>query len=743
MKCEERKKKQLMDELAKSQKQNELLMAALKTSSVELVDTISDNVTDRVASEKARKIMGDISELFLRCRGDNSVYHELAQLLSAYSGFPSVTIELCDRSVENVMFIGWAGFPEGAVEPAQASVSETFSGEVARTGQPILSTEECNHQNHSSPVWKKIESKTLLSIPMKAGKRVVGVLTLGHPDEREIASKQIDALQAVADYVGQQVERKQAAEALRESEANYGHLADSIGDVFYAMDENLTYTYWNRASEKLTGVLAEDAIGRSLYELFPKVKGTKADELYISVLETRRPASVIDVYRLGNRDHFFEINAYPFKGGLSVFVRDITKQKKAEEALHQRTHDLEKRVKELKCLYQVGSLLSTPNISLGDLIQKTAVLLPAGWQYPSITCARIVLEGIECKTENFEKANWRQSSDIKVAGQNHGSVEVGYLEERSELDEGPFLKEERNLIDAIAEELGRFLERARTEKEKEKIEAQLRQAQKMEAIGRLAGGMAHDFNNVLTAIRGYSDLALMKLPGKGPPRKDIENVREASIRAAKLTEQLLLLSRPQPVTFKSLNLNKVISDLLKMFERVIGENFPIVTDLDPVLRSVYADVGHMEQTIMNMVVNAKDAMPEGGEITIRTENADIGRDYCVTHSYARPGQFVCLSIEDTGVGMDNWTMTHIFEPFFTTKDQKKGTGLGLSIVYGIVRQHKGWMDVESTLGEGSTFKIYLPSRLQIVKEENKETSSNQTARGEVQEERKQALGDRQ
>lgn len=264
---------------------------------------------------------------------------------------------------------------------------------------------------------------------------------------------------------------------------------------------------------------------------------------------------------------------------------------------------------------------------------------------------------------------------------------------------------------------------------KERMEAQLRQSQKMDAIGRLAGGMAHDFNNLLTAIQGYSDLALMKLDGDDPAYQDVSHMRKASVRAAGLTEQLLLFSRPQPAAFKPRNLNKVIWDVLRMLKRVIGEKFTILTDFEPDLRTVNLDGGHIKQIVVNMAVNAKDAMPNGGEITIRTENLDVDQDYCRTHNYARPGEFVRLSVIDTGMGMNNETLSHIFEPFFSTKDQGKGTGLGLSVVYGIVKKHSGWIDVESTPGQGSCFMVYLPSNAERPEEERPEDDSGEAPKG--------------
>jgi two-component system, cell cycle sensor histidine kinase and response regulator CckA len=252
-------------------------------------------------------------------------------------------------------------------------------------------------------------------------------------------------------------------------------------------------------------------------------------------------------------------------------------------------------------------------------------------------------------------------------------------------------------------------ERKRAEEEREKMQAQLIQAQKMESIGTLAGGVAHDFNNLLTTIQGYAQLALMSLKESDPFYENFKEIQQASVRAAKLTRQLLLFSRQQPMDLHPIVLNEIVDNLMKMLKRLIGEDITVQTDLDPNLWTNMADSGNMEQVIMNLVMNAKDAMSEGKNITIKTENVDIDKDYCEINIYARPGKFTCLSVEDTGVGMDKEIIQHIFEPFFTTKEVGKGTGIGLSVVYGIVKQHEGWINVYSEPGRGSVFKVYLPA----------------------------------
>jgi len=265
--------------------------------------------------------------------------------------------------------------------------------------------------------------------------------------------------------------------------------------------------------------------------------------------------------------------------------------------------------------------------------------------------------------------------------------------------------------------------------EMKRLEAQFQQSQKMEAIGILAGGVAHDFNNILQAIQGYTDISLLSVQEDNPLYRNLNEIRKASTRAASLTRQLLLFSRRQPMEFIPFNLNSIVDNLLKMLHRLIGEDITINTELDSELWTVQADAGNIEQVIMNLTVNARDAMPEGGKIIIKTENVHVDKKYCKTYTYAHPGKFVCLMIEDTGIGMDKKTIQRIFEPFFSTKGPGKGTGLGLSVVYGIVKQHEGWINVYSEPGQGSTLKVYLPAVSIKPEEETKKEISLEGLKG--------------
>jgi signal transduction histidine kinase/DNA-binding response OmpR family regulator len=269
----------------------------------------------------------------------------------------------------------------------------------------------------------------------------------------------------------------------------------------------------------------------------------------------------------------------------------------------------------------------------------------------------------------------------------------------------------RNETGKAVEAVGALLditERKRAEEAERKLQMQLQQAQKLESIGRLAGGVAHDFNNLLCIVNGYADLVLHELSPENPLHEAVSEIRMAGERAASLSRQLLVLSRNQVVKPTDLNLNELIAEVERMLGRVIGEDIRLKSVLNPSLGRVLADPGQLHQVLMNLAVNARDAMPEGGALLIETDNVELSQAYADQHAEIKPGSYVQLKVSDTGVGMTREVISRLFEPFFTTKQPGEGTGLGLATVYSIVKQLGGAISVYSELGQGTTFTIYLP-----------------------------------
>ena len=269
-------------------------------------------------------------------------------------------------------------------------------------------------------------------------------------------------------------ERNRMRKSLEDSEERYRELAESISDVFFAFDKSLRYTYWNRASEELTGISKRSAVGKSIFEVFPGSREIQeALKVYKRVLKTGQGESFIAEYHNRGNDYFLEVNVYPSKNGLSVFVKDITKHRRADEEMIRKSRQLRERVRELKTIYGISDIVQKDHFSLEEILQSAVEIIPHGWQYPEVAQARIIHEGKEYKTENFKETEWKQVSSIIVHDKLKGSVEVCYLKEMPEEDEGPFLKEERDLINALAERLGRIIERISSEQEIEEYQMHL------------------------------------------------------------------------------------------------------------------------------------------------------------------------------------------------------------------------------------------------------------------------------
>jgi signal transduction histidine kinase len=356
--------------------------------------------------------------------------------------------------------------------------------------------------------------------------------------------------------------------------------------------------------------------------------------------------------------------------------------------------DLRERVKELTCLSGIARLVARPGISLDEILQGIVELLPQAWLYPEITFSRITWNGRTYEAPGFREGVSRQSVDVVVDGEIIGGLEVFYSEQKPELDEGPFLKEERNLIDTVAREVATIIKRKQAENDRLELQEQLRHADRLTTIGQLAAGVAHELNEPLGSILGFAQLAKKcpRLPRQA--EEDLDKIVDASLYAREIVKKLLIFARQMPPRKAPINMNQIVeSSLYLLKSRCAGEGVELLCSLAPNLPLVHADPTQFNQVMVNLVMNGLHAMPDGGRLTIQT---------------LVQNDFLVLIVEDTGVGMDEEVRKKIFTPFFTTKEVGQGTGLGLSVVHGIVTSHGGSIQVESKPGRGTRFEIRLP-----------------------------------
>ncbi len=528
-------------------------------------------------------------------------------------------------------------------------------------------------------------------------------------------------------------ERKKTEKALKESEERYRDLFENANDLIQVINPDKTIAYVNRAWRATLGYTKEDLGHLRLSDIVHPDCRKKCNNLFQRLI-SGEPISGVEVQLLtkDGRKVVVEGNCNcRMKNGKPVstrgIFRDITQRREAEKALDRLRHQHE------LILNSVGEGIFGLDINGKFTFVNPAAMSMLGYQEDEMigsACGDILTHG-----EHAARRPPGRECAI-AATYMDAQTHYGYNEVFWRKDGTPFpveyvstpIKENGKLIGAVVS-FRDITERKEAEKENARMQAQLLQAQKMEAVGTLAAGVAHDFNNLLTAIQGYADIALLRLKRSDNLYKNINCISTACAKAADLVRQLLLFSRKQPMDLQLVNVNEIVEGLLKMLDRIIGEDIKIEVRLDPLAYNVKADPGRLEQVIMNLSVNARDAMPEGGKITIRTDNISLDERYCAAIPDAKPGRYLRLTIQDTGIGMDHETMEHIFEPFFSTKNTGKGTGLGLSVVYGIVRQHHGWINVYSEPGHGSSFRIYLPAVSEQLQDKRKKKMASVIARG--------------
>jgi len=485
----------------------------------------------------------------------------------------------------------------------------------------------------------------------------------------------------------------------------------SIGDGVIAIDENERITFINPVAERLTGWSQEEALGKELGTVFNAVvlgsdvgsperahaaQGDTSNQIYML---TARNGDQIPIERTVSPI----TDENDRRIGAVLVFRDVTKRIEAEEAIR-RERDRAQQYLDIAAVLMVAlnekgeiTLINRKGCEIlgyeeHELIGKNwfETVMPDQYRDQVEEKFNKLMAGVADSVKCLECEILTRTKEHRIIGCHATPIRAS-----------------DGRITGVLVAAQDLTEQRRAEKEKEQLQAQLFHSQKMEAIGTLAAGVAHDFNNLLTAIQGNAELALFRLEEGNPVRGDIDQIKKAAERAASLTKQLLVFSRKQPMQFGEVDLNQTVNNMIGMLKRLIGENIKIRTELEPDLAPIQADSGGIEQVILNLAVNARDAMPDGGTLTIRTES--LVPSAIQRPDGSEPPTYVRLIIEDTGIGMDKNALEHAFEPFFSTKEVGRGTGLGLSVVYGIVKQHGGDVRIESSPGEGTRVTVTLPA----------------------------------
>jgi len=547
------------------------------------------------------------------------------------------------------------------------------------------------------------EGTTMLA-PIRKGERVIGVLFIQRRESNSYAARDVEILQTLADQCGGALQRVQVEEELRQSQRRFRDLFENSPDAIFVEDMNGKVLDVNRGACTLHGMSREELIGSNAIEnLIPPGRRESAREEFKKIADGKLSWIESESARSDGRVVPVEIRVVrvEFEGSpaLLLHVRDITERRSAEMAL-----------RSSETLFRSVWENSVDGMRLTD---ENGMIIAANEAF----CRLVGMNHDQLEGKPFTVVYSARQDWEEMLNQHCERFRAGIIREKQEHQR--ILHDNRHVIfeitDSYVESGGKprlLLSLFRDATSHRRLEEQLRQSQKMEAIGQLAGGIAHDFNNILTIILGHATLLTL---GKLDPKSlaSAQQIKQASERAAGLTRQLLAFGRKQIFNPRPLDLNRVVSKMTDLLARLLGEDIALQINFSSQPAVVSADVSMLEQILLNLSVNSRDAMPRGGQMAIRLSVCDVDEEHTRRVAEARKGKFVRLSHSDTGEGIPPENLSRIFEPFFTTKELGKGTGLGLATVFGIVKQHDGWLEVESELGKGTTFHVYFPPTTDI------------------------------
>ncbi len=637
--------------------------------------------------------------LVLTCRATLPVILEnCAGAMAQYLNAALAQVWIYD-SEEKALVLSASAGPKAT---AALSGAGSLTLETLLSGQTLFILDLAADRRLGSPAWAKSEDLvSFAAYPLMLEGRLVGCMSLYGSEP--LAETVLQELGSVANGIALCIQRKQAEVALDASENRYRSVVASIKEVVFQISEFGYWAFLNPAWTEITGFEVADSLGKSFLDYFHLDDRSRVRALFVKLvngdvehcsfearlLTRQSEPRWAELYLRLSRDETGLVL------GTSGSLTDITERKQAA--------------------VQVQKLAAFPRVNPNPVLEFTAAAELSYTNDAAVELARSlgkaqILEILPNGVAEIVKDSLARGA--KRLG------ELVVINDRT-ISWSFFPVADNHVVHCYGNEITEMLS----------LETQYRHAQKLESVGQMAAGIAHDYNNVLTIIQGYADCLLVKVNGDESMSNPLKQISGAARRATVLTRKLLTFSRKQVIQARPLNLNAVLADFGKMLPRLLGEDIVLKTNYAEKLPAIKADDGMIEQVVMNLAVNARDAMPKGGCLTVTTTVTEIRADYVSHRPEARMGSFVTLCVQDTGCGMDAKTLARIFEPFFSTKEVGRGTGLGLATVYGIAKQHQGWVEVTSEVGKGTTFRVYFPALNTVVVDTDDQTESLKIARG--------------
>jgi len=630
-------------------------------------------------------------------------------------------IYLFDTQSGRLRLLFAKGFTEEERAEAERTAMDRHPGEVFRTQKVLHIPDTDIEPNKSTSSDRSFAIRSRLYLPIMSRETCVGCFGLGSSVPHAFSDEHIQLLRFVGNMATVVYQNILAREAIAVQKQRLAGILRGTNSGTWEWNVQTGETVFNERWAEI--------IGYSLEELSPVYIETWTSLCHPDDLKAS--GQLLERHFQGELDYYEFESRMKHKSGAWIWIldrgrvvswtdngkpllmmgthQDITERKQAEEALKEsenRYRLLADNASDVICTMDINLRLTyvSPSImKLRGYTPKESMEMELQEHMPpkALSIVQKILSE-ELEKESAPGVDKDRSRVIELEQYVKGGGRVWTEVSTS------FLRDKDGSPTGIIGIIRDVTERKQAEKEKAKLESQLRQAQKMEAVGRLAGGVAHDFNNILTGINGYAEMILEGLEPGDPMRADMEEIKSAGKRAAGLTNQLLAFSRKQVISPKVVSPNEILENSQKMLRRIIGEDIDFVFVPAKRLGRIKADPAQLDQILVNLAVNARDAMPDGGKLTIETQNVTLDQEFCDSHVGAEPGDYVMLAVADNGHGMDEETLSNIFEPFFSTKEKDKGTGLGLATVYGITKQNNGFITVYSEPSNGTTFKVYFP-----------------------------------